>query len=193
MGYDLSGPSGGESLKAFEEKKYIPHIIEKSDQLALETGDKISTTYTRHAGNLAEIIYRYYKIGNNFNHLVSKQNSKYDQFVGNQLERYLGTHSGITEFFLAKIIEKTEGLEKRDEFIKFLGNGFKETEGMKVEIIKNGKEEKILIHYGINGISKEISINKELLTDIIKEREKFDSLVDEVVNNKKMSKSHLVG
>lgn len=176
LGYDLSGPSGEESLKAFKEGRYLSHMIEKSDQLAIEMNDKISTTYIRHAGNLAELIYRYSKIGNNFNRIASEQKGKYDQF-GNQLERYLGTHSGITELFLAKVMEKNGGTEKRDEFIKSLGNGFKETEGMRVEISNTGKGQKILIQYEINGKKEELTIDEELLKRIIQERKEFEEKV----------------
>lgn len=188
LGYDLSGDSGKESIEAFKEKKYISHVIEKSDQLAIEMGDKISTTYTRHAANIAEIISRYSILGNNFNRLCSKQKDKYGQSryekFGDQLERYLGTHSGITEFFLAKIIEKINGIEKREEFINSLGGGFKETEGMRVEIINKGNEQRILICYKIEGEDKELSITKKILEEIIEDKNIFEKEVDnQIIHN----------
>lgn len=184
LGYDLSGSSGGESLKAFKEKRYIPYVIEKSDQLSIKAGDKISTTYTRHAGGLAEIIYRYSQVGNNFNCLVSEKKDKYERF-GNQLERYLGTHSGIQEFFLAKVIEKNEGIEKRNNFIKLLGGGFKETEGMRVEIINDENEQEITIYYQLGGKNEKLVVEKKLLEEIIEERNAFEKKVNENISEAK--------
>lgn len=181
LGYNLSGSSGKESTKAFEEKRYLSHMIEQSDQLAIEMKDGISSTYIRHAGDIAEIIYRYLKIGNNFNRIVVKQKNKYDK-LGNQLERYLGTHSGITEMFLAKIIERIMGMRDRDEFIRSLNGGFKETEGMRVEIINDGNEQKINTQYQINGNIENLIIDKQILESIINERAEFE---EKIINAKK--------
>jgi len=180
LDFDLSGPEGKEMIAAFKEGKYLQFVVEKSDQRAIELGDKVSSTYTRYAGNIAEIIDRYAQIGNNFNRIASKTD-KYEKF-GNQLERYLASHQGVVEGFIMKVLEKTEGKEKRDEFIKSVGGGFKETQGIHIEIINKGNEQAIGITYEINGNKETLEIDKKLLEEIIKERRIFEEQVDKNVN-----------
>lgn len=182
LSFDFSKSSGAETIKEFKAGRYLPHLIEKSDQNAIDAGDKTSSTYSRFAGNVSEIIDRYAKVGDNFNRIASK-NDKYQEF-GNQLERYLGTHLGVAECFTAKVLEKIEGNAKRDEFIKSVGEGFKETEGIHLEIINNGNEQKIKITYPMNGSKENIEIDKSLIEEIIKERDEFEKLIDKNVAEK---------
>ena len=183
LSFDLSGPAAGEMLEAFKAGKYIPFLVEKSDDLAIEKGDKTSTTYLRQAGNLAEIVSRYAKVGVNFNRIASKKDD-YKEF-GNQLERYLGTHQGVAESFIAKILEKTEGKEKRDAFVVSMGTGFKELQGMSIEILNRGEEQEIVVRFEmpvekdgkIEMKQESVSLSKEILEDIIRERGEFEKKV----------------
>ncbi len=176
LDFNLNGPIGEEMGEAFKRGEYIQYLIQESDRRAIELGDKISSTYTRQAGNIAEVIDRYVAVGDNFHRLAS-QTDKYEEF-GNQLERYLATHLGVVESFVAKVLEKTEGEEKRDEFIRSVGSGFKETQGMRVEIINKGTEQEIIITYPLGDKEEKIKVSKELLDEIIKERQEFEEKID---------------
>ena len=180
LDFDLSGPEGKEMLAAFKEGKYLPYLINESDKRAIELGDKTSSSYSRYAGNIAEIVNRYAKICDNFNRIDSKSD-KYEEF-GNQLERYLASHQGVVEGFVAKVLEETQGAEKRDEFIASLDGGFKETQGIHVEVINNGDEQKISISYKIGDNEEILEINSELLEKIIKEREGFEKEVENQIS-----------
>mgnify|MGYP001582948528 FL=1 len=175
LDYDFDGPEGKEVVEAFKVGQYFQYMLEKSDQRAIELGDEVSSTYSRLAGNIAEIINKYTVIGNNFNRIASEKDD-YKKF-GNQLERYLGSHAGVIEPFIARILEETCGKEKRDEFISSLGGGFKETDGIHVEVINKGKEQKIVMTYKVNGGIENLEISKELLERIIGEREEFEKMV----------------
>src|SRR3990172_527527 len=142
LSFDLSGPEGKEMLAAFKEGKYLQYLISESDKRAIELGD-------------------------NFNRIASKSD-KYEEF-DNQLERYLATHQGVVEGFVAKVLEETEGLEKRDEFISSVGSGFKETEGIHLEIQNNGNHQEITITYQINGNKETIAVACEIIEKIIQE------------------------
>lgn len=163
-------------------------MSEKSDQRAIDLGDQISSSYSRFAGNISEIIERYAKIGNNFNRLAG-DTDKYENY-GNQLERYLATHQGIIESFIAKVLEKTRGIEARDEFVKVIGESFSETQGMHVEISNQGDNQTISIDYEIpdedgNQRTETLKIDKELLKKIIEERDQFEKKVrDQIELNK---------
>ena len=51
------------------------------------------------------------------------------------LRRFLGTHLGIGESFLAKVIEETKGKAERDKFVAAVkGQGFDFVEGFEVKI-----------------------------------------------------------
>lgn len=172
LNFNDKGPVGQEMNKAYDVGRYLPYIILQSDRRAIEIGDKETTTYTRMAANIAELVKRYAKVGNNFNRLASKTD-EYEKF-GNQLERYMGTHGGVVESFLAKILEKIQGVEKRDEFVKNIGSLFKETEGVHIELINKGKEQNILVDYEVNGKKERVEIDENLLNDIIEERKKLE-------------------
>ena len=176
LNFDVSGPEGEELMEAAKAGEYLQYLFEKSDQRAIELKDRMSSSYTRYAGNIAEIVSRYTKVGNNFNRIAS-QKEDYEEF-GNQLERYLTTHQGVVEGFLAKVLEEKEGVEKRDEFIKAVGGGFKELHGIHVEIVNNGSEQKIRIDYSMNGEAQSVEIDRELLEKIIKDRADFEERID---------------
>lgn len=95
------------------------------------------------------------------------------------MERYLGTHAGISESFVAKILEKTKGIDERDAFVKNLGSSFKETEGMRIEIVNKGKEQRFFLSYEINGKSVSMEIDSSVLYGIISEREEFEKKIRE--------------
>ena len=175
LSFDLSGPEGKEMLAAFKEGKYLQYLISESDKRAIELGDKTSSSYLRYAGNISEIINRYAKIGDNFNRIASKDD-KYKEF-GNQLKRYLATHQGVAEGFVAKVLEEAQGPEKRDEFISSVGSGFKETEGIHLEIQNNGNHQEITITYQINGNKETIAVACEIIEKIIQERGDFEEKI----------------
>jgi hypothetical protein len=172
LDFNFNGPEGKEIDEAFDEETFLRFLVEKSDKRAIELQDKESSTYSRFAGNIAEIISRYSAIGDSFNRIASNKDD-YKKF-GNQMERYLGTHQGVVEGFVAKVLEKTQGVEKRNEFIDSLGNGFKETEGIRIEVINKGAEQKIIVNLKINGKTESLEINRDLIEDIINERNEFE-------------------
>lgn len=179
LSFDLSGPMGQEMLTAFKAGEYLPYLIQKSDQRAIETKDTVSTTYLRQAENVAELVKRYAQVGNNFQKLTERTD-KYEQY-GNRLERYMGTHQGVAECFVAKVLEKTQGNAERDAFIESIGTGFGETRGIHIEIVNTGDEQKIMMTYPVKnkeGIEERQSaeFSAKLLDEIIEERKEFEAM-----------------
>lgn len=177
LNFVSKGELGDEMEKAYIEKRYLKYIIEESDNRARQLGDTITSTYTRQAGNVAELVARYMKVGENFNKIIS-QSDAYEKF-GNQLERYLGTHQGVVESFVAKVLERTQGVELRNKLVQSLGAGFQETQGIHMEIANKGEEQNIFFRYEIPDekgemIEQDIEISPQLIQDIIEERRKFD-------------------
>ncbi len=119
-------------------------IVEKSDGLAKEFGDEKGDTYSRMAGRIAEIIEKYIKIAPRWNELVQDEEKDYKE----TLKRYFGTHQGVVETFLAKVIEKTKGVEERNAFVVALDKqGFGFAEGINIKIKTINNEQVIEVSY----------------------------------------------
>lgn len=140
-------PLGEKQYEAYDRGEYLKFIIEESDRVTKETGDKSKGNYSHKAAEIARIVGKYLKIGPNWNKLVADEGKGYTD----TLERFMGTHQGMCESFLSKVIEKTDGLEERNNFMKAIGTqGFGYVEGFNTLIET------------INGIQHlKVSFNKE--------------------------------
>ncbi len=177
LDYINEGPIGRFYDEADDQGRFFQWAVNKSDNQAIEHGDKETLTYKRAAGNIAEIISKYLAIGNNFNKIVSKKGG-YEKF-NNQLERYIVTHQGIGELFLAKVLELKESGKKRDEYLESLGEGFSHIEGFRIEISNKGEEQSSFVIYkNAEGKYEKIEIEKKLLEEIIKDKENLEKAVN---------------
>ena len=168
----LVGKADNDSFKRGE---FLKFLVEESDKLAQECGDDKTITYNLAAANVAEIIQKYINVEKRWDELVKEK--KYQP----TMERYLGSHQGVTELFLAKVIDKTKGIEERNKFVQVLNNqGFNFVEGFKVEILnrpggdlenpeimvtyqKKDKEGKVIFDF-------QEKIDKKLIEEIIQEK-----------------------
>lgn len=183
LDFTLDGPAGAEAIKAFKENRLLKYYVNESDRIATETNDANSSTATRFAGNIAQLINHYTKVGTNFNR-IAESSGKYE-VLGNQLERYFGTHQTVGECFLARVIEKTEGKEAMDKFVESLGGGFKELQGINIEIINRGQEQRIVINYDTPEGAKSIEVDEAVLDELMQERDDFENKIKEKINEKK--------
>ena len=99
-----------EGYDSFEQKRALAFVLERSDNLVQEVGDTESTSYTRAAANIAELIQRYVLIHKNWNRIAQDNPDKYKKY-GNELQRFLGSHQQVLESFLMKIIEQRNELD----------------------------------------------------------------------------------
>ncbi|MFA7662662.1 MAG: histidine phosphatase family protein [Patescibacteria group bacterium] len=160
-------------VQEFKSGNFLKFLIENSDALAEETGDKTSLTYLRGASGIAKIVDKYLKIAPRWDILANDDKKEYTD----TLERFLGTHQAVSETFLAKVIEKTVGAEERDRFIQVLNNqGFGYTEGFNVEILNHGQEEPTIhITYkkegkdGQEGFEFDKTVSAQMIKDMILE------------------------
>lgn len=171
LNFNSTGPVGEGINRAYEKGETLKFVAEESDNLAKETGDDKSSTYSRMAGNVAELVNRYVKASDRWNELVEDKDGGYEK----ELKRFLGTHQTVTESFLAKIVEKTKGSEARARLLEVIGgNGFGFVEGIKVTIENRRGEKKIFVEYSKDLPNNEKydfreEVSPEIIEEIIKE------------------------
>ncbi|MFT5280989.1 MAG: hypothetical protein ACI9AR_000436 [Flavobacteriaceae bacterium] len=131
----------------FSSGNYFKFLINESDTFAESVGDTESLTYQRGVDQIGSILKKYLKVSNRWNDI--RENDNNEKYKSDTLKRFMGSHQGVTECFLAKVIEDRLGKEKLNEFIEILDNkGFDFTEGYQVDIDKlsNG-EKKVRVSY----------------------------------------------
>ncbi len=168
--------SGALAVEAFKKGEFLKFLAEESDNNSRKFKDSDKTgNYSIFAGNIASIIKDYYSASSRWDYIIkAEKNRKYPKGFDKTLERFMGTHQGINESFLAKIIEKTKGIAERDKFIQILDNkGFDFVEGFKIDIVTNNNSAKIIISYEKKDEDGNIlfSINEEIP----------ESLIDEII------------
>jgi hypothetical protein len=176
LGFNIDGPIADDVMKFFNEGKYMEWLINKSDQLAIDKNDPVSTTYLRQAGNIAEILKKHMKMGDNFNKLATEK-EEYQADDKNTLERYLGTHQGVVESFVLDILRRQEGEAVAQEMAVSMGNGWNELEGVSIEIKNKGKEKSVIMSYPSPEGLKNIEIDPKVIDEIISEREEFEKKI----------------
>lgn len=135
---DFSTDFGKRALEAVKNGEYLKFLVEESDTLAESFKDAATETYSGMAGRVAEIVKKYLAIAPRWDKLAQDEIKNYED----TLKRFLGTHQGIGESFLAKVIEKTKGKAERDVFVSALDNqGFDFAEGFDLEIETTDKNE----------------------------------------------------
>src|SRR3989344_9312396 len=99
---DFNSDYGKKALDAVN-GKYLKFLVEDSDRLAKEENDDKSSTYSKQAQAIASIVEKYYNIAPRFNELAQDKDKNYED----TMKRFLGSHQGVLESFLAKVIEET--------------------------------------------------------------------------------------
>ncbi|MFA6463505.1 MAG: histidine phosphatase family protein [Candidatus Paceibacterota bacterium] len=168
-------PFGKVAFERFFKGEYLKFLVEESDQFSKEVGNTEESTYSSLAGNVAELVKKNIAVSRNFDQLY--QSKSEEERKTNELQRFFGSHQGVTESFLAKLIENIKGVEERDKFVKILKNrGFDFSEGFEIDILNKDTEEepKIKISYrkeveGEEPFIFEEEIPSELIDQIILE------------------------
>ncbi len=173
----------------FAAGKYLPFLFNESDAYAKEVGDTEGSTFSRFAGNVAEIIEKYYTASDAWNKIKNRpDDGKSEEYIGTTLNRLLGTHAGVGECFLGKLIERMKGPEEKEKFLhlfdvkkidKVVNNGFDYVEGFDVRIKQEGADKKIFISY-----KKDLPDN----TQYVFEEEIPKKVIDELVEEGNLSK-----
>jgi len=151
-------PVGRALNDAYARGEYVKFMVRESDRLAKETNDESGANYSAKAAQIVKIIQKYIGIAPKWQKLVSDESKEYTD----TLERYMGTHASIQEAFLSKIIETTEGVEARDNFIVKYPNGFDYLQGFEADIVRDSKGDvsiEIRFDIGDDKLTKMLSLD----------------------------------
>jgi hypothetical protein len=163
---------GAKALEEFKAGRYLKFIVEQSDALAAAEHDQQAEPYSKTASKIAELICNYIRTAPRWDKLVNEPGKHYED----TLRRFMGTHQGIAESFMAKLIEETKGIdgsEGRDAFVAALDNkGFGFVEGFNVRIETD------------NAGKRTVRISYEKPADAKQPGFKFDEIVPEEVLQK---------
>ena len=162
---DPEAPLGRMLNDAYARKQYFKAILHESDQIARAQGSEYESTYSHKAARFAELILHYLDATARLS--TTKKWSDRKKF-----ERFLGTHQGLSESFLAKLVEVTQGVDAREAFAREIGDeGFDYGEGFDVEIGQRGDEQVASVIYTnrCDGKTSRIPIDSGILRTIIGE------------------------
>ena len=140
-------------------KDALKWIYNDSDRVVLEEKDRVATSYSRAAGNIAELVKKYMTVLPRWEKITredairpEEQRKNYSDFQ-NELQRFMGTHAAAVETFLIKSIEKKEGNEGIMKFFqerednKISNNNFKPNEGYSVKIYAENNQTVAELNY----------------------------------------------
>jgi hypothetical protein len=113
------------------ENKFLKWAVEDSNKLEGTATVKGNSSYDSTSANVAGLVLKYVKVSNNFDRLVEAGNVD-----THDIHRILGSHNGVVDVFLAKLIELMKGVAERDKFVSASeGSGFGFLEGFRMEIV----------------------------------------------------------
>jgi hypothetical protein len=148
-----------------ESKDALAFLYHDSDNLVKQLNDTTSTSYSRAAARFGEIVKKYLGILPRWKEITKENPERYIS-ANNQMERYFGSHALTVELFLMKVMEKSQGPQAVEEFIKGpKKNGFSYSEGYTVTIEDAPAGPKVSVVY--NGKTYELSLSQ--LEEIINE------------------------
>ncbi len=161
----VDGVTGDETSEELEQK------INKGTKYGSKTRiDGRLNTYSNQISNIATIVLKYIEVAKNFDRLY--ESTEVSKRETNELQRFFGSHQGVTEPFLAKLIEMRRGVEEKDKFLSMLNKGgFDFSEGFKIMILNtdNESEPKIQISYKKEKNGEVFEFDEEITVDEIKE------------------------
>lgn len=140
LNFKFEGPIMDQIKQAMKDKRYFEWLATEADT-SIKPGDEKNWNLNRQAGNIAAEILKYVQVGKNFDKLVEQKPE-----VGDKLDRFLGSHSGVLESFLARVVEKTHGQAEREKFVKVIPDAFDYFEGFTAEIITKNAGEEPTVH-----------------------------------------------
>lgn len=177
---EKGGPASNNLMTAFKEKRLLRWTVESSDQEMLETGDKITSSYSRVAGNVAELVKHYTDIGNTFyqSKIRKQENDKLSKEELISFERLFGTHQLIPESFICKVLEKTQGHEAVEKFLASIKDfAFAELQGFDLEVTNSAQGQEIKMTFPMGQENQTIIFKAELLDEIIGEKEALEKMI----------------
>lgn len=163
------GATGGPMRELYDQhylrdKDLLHYIYNDSDADLLRTGDHSAASYSLYAAGVAKEVLRATKV---LGHMVRHDPER----KGLLQNRFYGSHQSVTECFLLKVLEKTQGKEAAIAFLGTLKGkqGFEFSEGFSIDI----RQEDGIPIYTLTFREQQVSFSQERVHEIIDEGEQL--------------------
>jgi broad specificity phosphatase PhoE len=185
LNFEMEGEYKDSATRSLKEKRYLRFLVDDSDQVVIATGDRVSTSLLRQAGNVAELVRNYGGgVAKGWRLACERKPEDYKKF-GYELERYLGTHAGVVESFLVKMLHQKKGADVMHEFVDAYPNGFSELGGVDIDVELIDNEPKFTLHYelpakeeGEEAEERTVEFEMADLDSIIEQREALERMAE---------------
>jgi len=174
---DLEKEFNEEAYKHFNGGGYSFWVMEESDRWFKKLNDIRISSYSKVAGDFAEIVQKYFRILTNKVKNTDTGRKKADWTVTYELQRLFANHGEVGELFLMKIIEKDKWKKYLKDFIiKYFPKWyFDYSEGFEIEIGEyNLHEVKMILKYE----KEEFKISPQMLKEMVEERDNLYSYIN---------------
>ncbi len=188
LNFRFEGEMNQEVLKAVKEGHLLEYLVNESDQIVLDRKDRQSTSLSVQAGSIADLLKNYSAgVLKGWRQVSLNKPDDYRQF-NYQLERYLGTHAGIAESFVFKLLKNQQGETAAREFLKAYPGGFKELGGVDVQAELIDGQPRFTLTYQLpeqadaetKMVERQVEFGEQELAQLIKEREELRAKVEAV-------------
>lgn len=185
LGFTLNDPEHRKgAVNAIKEKRLLKYLVEESDDKVIAAHNLEDYSYTRSAGRIAEVVKKYVGTASRWDELANDPEKHY----GKVLDRFLGSHTGIVDVFLLRLVEKLKGPDERDRLIEALGGGtgFNAGEGFEIHIdtLKGQDAPRIRVQFERKGKDNEsvaYHLDEEVPVEIIDELIADGKVLDEKI------------
>lgn len=136
----------GANLAGITEPAYLKWIVTESDAYAAEHGGSDRMTYSNTAARVASVFLDLIKAP-----VSDDERAAFKKGHEPVVDMFACTHGGILETFMAKVIEKTEGVKRRDAFIASLNpDGFENVQGLEIDVQYHDGKPRMFVNFQSN-------------------------------------------
>ena len=160
-------------IEASGRGEYLKKLFELYTEADGET--KNETAFGRQVYNIASLILRQTDVNRKLAERTDYHDGKTDLETPEAIERFMGTHGGITESFLIEFIRRTKGAAESEHFRKLFPQCFEYNEGMDVRILSSpgDSDPEVRIHVDVTAGEGRYNLDEvtraSFIADIVKD------------------------
>jgi hypothetical protein len=144
---DMAFVKQDEVHERLEERGNEVGYLKALDEDYVSAENSRETVYGKQVENLSDILLEHVQKATNWKRLVEKKPGEYE----NTLVRYLGTHGGVLDAFVAEVLASLHGKDARADFIERFPNCIPYAASCDIEIVPSDNDVAIRLIMRIEG------------------------------------------